>query len=239
MLHPRQAFTDRPAPGASVPRRRMALPDQASTAGLHLLGEVLARLNGIERPVVQIISASPRDGIGRVAQDLAAAAACRFGRTLLVSTSDVAAPDDPGARGLTWLMNGFSGGEPNGLAPDALVPGLYHTRLRADDPGILDLPVEAWLAGPQAFRMIVVESPAIAADPRALAVASRCHGAGRPASCRTDRARDGWRGGAWRNADRDARAVQPCRPRPPLRGSRHRERRVPGRRGLPRPRPAP
>ena len=148
----------------------------ASPASLALLGEVLARLTGTERPVVQFVAAAPDGQAGQVARDFAAAAATRFGRTLLVSSAACAAREEAGVRGLSWLMTGTLGGEPDGIVPDTYVAGLYYTSLALDRAGPLEVPVAAWLAGPQAFRMIVIDCPAVAADPRTLAVSPLCHG---------------------------------------------------------------
>ena len=147
----------------------------ASPAALRLLGEVLARLAGMERPVVQIVASSAGGNAGPVARDFAAAAATRFGRTLLVSSAP-GDREDASLRGLSWLMTGTLGGEPDGITPDTSVPGLYYTSLALHQSGPLEVPLQSWLAGPQAFRMIVIECPAIAADPRTLAVSALCHG---------------------------------------------------------------
>ncbi len=155
---------------------RQVTVGRAPAAGLRLLGEVLARLPGTERPVIQIVSASAGSGTGRVGHDLAAAAAASFGRTLLASPAGQDSADERAARGLSWLMTGLLGSEPDGIVPDAAVAGLYYAGLDMQQPGPVHAPVEAWLAGPQAFRMIVVESPAVAGDPRTLAVAAHCHG---------------------------------------------------------------
>ena len=164
-------------PAASTASLGQSLfPERASPAALLLLGEVLARLAGVERPVLQIVAACAAGDAGPVARDFAAAAATRFGRTLLVSSTPSGEPEQAGLRGLSWLMSGTLGGEPDGITPDTAVPGLYYTSLALHQPGPLDVPVASWLAGPQAFRMIVIESPAIAADPRTLAVSALCHG---------------------------------------------------------------
>ena len=156
--------------------RQAGVLEPASPAALLLLGEVLARLGNVERPVVQILAASTSGNATPVARDFAVAAATRFGRTLLVNASGSADQQDARTRGLSWLMSGTLGGEPDGISPDTSIPGLYYASLALHQPGPLEVPLEAWLAGPQAFRMVVVESAAIAADPRMLAVSSLCHG---------------------------------------------------------------
>ena len=170
----RQAI--RRVPGASRASTQ-AEAGQPSRAGLRLLSEVLAALAGVERPVVHIVSVSGsgQAGTGGVAREVAAAAAARFGRTLLACSSEPAAVD-PCGRDLSWLMTGVLGGEPDGITPDVAVPGLYHASLAIRQAGPLDVPVQAWLAGPQVFQMIVIESPAASADPRTLAVAAQCDG---------------------------------------------------------------
>ncbi len=150
--------------------------EPTSPAALLMLGEVLARLAGTPRPVVHIVAASACVNASQVARDFAAAAATRFGRTLLVSSSPCGARAETGLRGLSWLMNGMLGGEPDGITPDISVPGLYYTSLAVHNPGPLAVPLESWLNGPQDFRMIVIELPAVAVDPRTLAVSVRCHG---------------------------------------------------------------
>ncbi len=161
---------------AAASVRPPAFLEPASPAALCLLGEMLARLAGVERPVVQFVAASDAGHAGQVARDFAAAAASRFGRTLLVSSNACAEREEAGVRGLSWLMTGTLGGEPDGITPDTYVAGLYYTSLALDRAGPLEVPLAAWLAGPQAFRMIVIDCPAIVADPRTLAVASLCHG---------------------------------------------------------------
>ncbi len=161
---------------AAASVRPSVLPEPASPAALSLLGEMLARLAGVERPVVQFVAASAGGNTGQVARDFAAAAAARFGRTLLVSSAAGAERDEAGVRGLSWLLSGTLGGEPDGITPDTYVAGLYYAGLGLDRPGPLEVPLAAWLDGPQAFRMIVIDCPAIAADPRTLAVSALCHG---------------------------------------------------------------
>ena len=164
-------------PGQSpISAGQQALPEPASPAALLLLGEVLARLAGIDRPIVHIVAASASGDAGPVARDFAVAAATRFGRTLLVSSGPCGDREQAGVRGLSWLMNGLLGGEPDGITPDTSIPGLYYASLLLNHPGPLVVPMENWLAGPQDFRMIVVESPAVAEDPRTLAVSALCHG---------------------------------------------------------------
>ena len=160
---------------AAASVRPPAFLEPASPAALLLLGEMLARLAGVERPVIQFVAASAAGGAGQVARDFAASAAARFGRTLLVSSDRSAAREEAGVRGLSWLMTGTLGGEPDGITPDTYVAGLY-TSLALEHPGPLEVPLAAWLAGPQAFRMIVIDCPAVAADPRTLAVSPLCHG---------------------------------------------------------------
>ena len=168
----RQAIRLAPA----LPRLSRAMaPDQPSEAGLRLLSEILAGLAGVARPVVHIVAASAGSNASVVARDLAAASAGRFGRTLLAVSAHDPAADEPGLRGLSWLMNGVLGGEPDGITPDGCVPGLYHASVATRHHGPLDVPVQAWLAGPQAFRMIIIESPASGADPRTLAITAQCH----------------------------------------------------------------
>ncbi len=149
---------------------------QPSPAALHLLAEVLARVSTVARPIVHVVAAGGQAKPAGMALDFAAAAATSYGRTLLVSSNGGAAAEAPGTRGLSWLMADFSGQPPDGLTPDTLVPGLYYASLNLARPGPPEPPVAEWLAAPQAFRMIIIESPSISADPRTLATVAHGHG---------------------------------------------------------------
>ena len=146
-------------------------PRQA--AGLGLLGEVLARLPGVEKPMIQVISGAPSGSAMPVARALAISAAQRFGRTLLISSEDSGSHDMP-ARGLSWLLSELSVESADTIIPDGSVAGLYHIRHRDDLQGSAQL--QGWFGEPHGISFIVVSSRAIAVEPRTIALASGCHG---------------------------------------------------------------
>lgn len=141
--------------------------------GVGLLGEVLARLPGVKKPMIQVIAGSPSGSAMTVARALAISAAQRYGRTLLVS------PDEPGrhggsVRGLSWLMSELSTESADAKIPDSGVARLYHMRLRSE--AVETAQLQLWFAEPHDISLIVVCSQAIAVEPSTIALACGCHG---------------------------------------------------------------
>ena len=156
----------------SEQRSRAAAPTMPGSAS-SVLGEALARLPGVPKPIIQIISASASTSAMPVARALAASAARQYGRTLLVSyaTSD---GSELSVRGLSWLMSELKVADPEAEVPDGVVAGLYHLRLRGSERKTAKL--AAWVSETDKFSMVVLSSPAIALDPRTLMLAAECDG---------------------------------------------------------------
>ena len=173
----------RPARGGVGRGYPSAAAQEATRQAAGLLGHVLARLPGVAQPVVHVLPACAAGSASAVARVLAAAAAERFGRTLLVraGNSEVQQPE-PG--GLWWLAAELPGQGPDGfgsgpetIVPDASMEGLYHARLPLADRGGIAQKLAAWCRAEPAFRMVVVESPSATIDLAALDACLVCHGA--------------------------------------------------------------
>lgn len=133
-----------------------------------LLAEVVARLSQADLPIVQIIAACGLSRAAGVAQDLAAAAALTYGRTLLVT--------DDGESGQHLTAQRSPGKGVHEIIPDAAVTGLYHRRF---DEGLLERepsPVPTGRTAPKSFRMLVLASRSPIDCPSGLSHATRCHG---------------------------------------------------------------
>jgi len=137
-----------------------------------LLGEILARLHGLAKPVVQVVPAMAGQTPDQVAFDLAVAASAHLGRTLLVSAGLHESPDLSGARELAWRMTRLLGGVPDTIMPDALVACLYHAQ-----PVGGAMPIPLWKNAAQDFQLILLDCPPIATHPQTLAAARGCDGA--------------------------------------------------------------
>ena len=160
-------------PSIGLPLGAATPPPQA----VALLGEVLARISGVEKPVLQILASSAGCTASQVAYDFSVASTCHFGRTLLVSAVGQQAEDLTGARALSRRMTEWLGGQASEITPDTFVAGLYHAPLPAEaNPAKASQAILAWREWHQDFRMIVIDSPAIAYDPRGLAWAAGCTG---------------------------------------------------------------
>ena len=113
---------------------------------------------------------------GQVALEFAIASARQFGKTLLVSAGDCARSDASGARELSWRMTQMLGGANDGVMPDAVISGLYHSQPpQAGFPGGQP-PIASWQSAPRDFRMIVLDAPHIGANPKWLASAQGSSG---------------------------------------------------------------
>ena len=161
-----------------------AASEEATRQAAGLLGHVLARLPGVAQPIVHVLPACGSGSAASVAHVLAAAAAERFGRTLLVraGSAEVQQPEPGG--GLWWLPAELPGQAPeaHGNGPETIVPdagteGLYHTRTLLADRGGIAPKLAVWCRSEPAFRMLVVESPSATIDPAALDACLSCHGA--------------------------------------------------------------
>jgi hypothetical protein len=135
----------------------------------------MARLPGVDRPVLQIMAASQGTPTWRAAQALGQAAACRFGRTLLVSCRNEPL-SGPSPSALIQEPLRPRRGTGRGIIPDVVTEGLHHTHLACEPASALKQAIENWLAAPQHFRMLAIESLALCVDPCAVAMAARCHG---------------------------------------------------------------
>jgi hypothetical protein len=162
--------TDANVPGPMLVANPAVVPKPAAVA---LLAEILARLKGLDLPVVQFIAACPHSEAGHIAHDLAVASVSRFGRTLLLSS--IARGDQEGVvRHLAAVRP--SPPSVRAVVPDACVPGLYHRRIEEEGFDAAQFAAPAARSGSQAFRMMVLASPTPSLSPTTLMQAAHAHG---------------------------------------------------------------
>ena len=166
--------------GETKPRRRLRLE------AMMLLWEIMARLRGIEMPVLQFIDVSGDRGATDVAASFAHAAAHCVGRTLLVrfqsSQSRGVQQDSDAAIESISLDHrpSKSVDDTFEVVPDSAVPGLCHVYARYDPMQALQMKrefAEIWLDGIALdFRLVIIESRSPERCPATLDLATRCHG---------------------------------------------------------------
>jgi hypothetical protein len=152
---------------------------------LTLLSEIMARLHGVDMPVVQFIRASGESMAADIAASFAQASAVSLGRTLLIRLQVPEPPrisfaGDAVAVATIPRRRTRKAAEALEIVPDSAVSGLCHARLGCEygraSQSIPALP-EALLDGAALdFRLIVIESDAPERCPLALDLATRCHG---------------------------------------------------------------
>jgi hypothetical protein len=151
-----------------------------------LLSEIMARLHGIEMPVVQFIHASGEGNVRQAAGSFARASAACLGRTLLVRRQPVGAPPLTQAasaasmptvsrrRARKSVVDAFE------IVPDSAMASLFHVQIGRETQGSLQAmqaSPEAWLDSITLdFRLIVIESDAPERSLATLELARRCHG---------------------------------------------------------------
>jgi hypothetical protein len=181
----------KPANVAGTRRLRLASESRALACVCHpkqeaisLLSHVLARLHGLDVPVVQFIQVSCDARAPSVARDFAEAALTKLGRTLIASLHE---PEKPaasfpegggmaaGRRRVRKPVNGS-----HDIVPDGTVDGLYHARIGSvcGEPNKLShVPPAIWLGEARIeFRLLVIDCGPLERNPAAVELASRCHG---------------------------------------------------------------
>lgn len=170
--------------GAGAGRLRAGCKPKSEA--LALLSQLLARLHGIDVPVVQVIQASPRAHPSHIARSLAEASTATLGRTLLVSLhapgEQQAGVSAPAAAGLVVRRRRAKKGVSDApeIVPDSSLPGLYHAGIgcQSDEATRIDyVPPGVWLGGVNLnFRLLIIDCGPLDLCPAAVEVASRCHG---------------------------------------------------------------
>ena len=151
-----------------------------------LLSEIMARLHGVDMPVVQFINVSGEAGAADITASFAQASAACVGRTLLVHLGQ------PGPREGTRLgvahpvatipRRRARKAVPDSIEimPDSVVPGLCRAYLGGEQAGAYSKKsssCETWLDGMTFdFKLIVIESGSPERAPAALDLATRSHG---------------------------------------------------------------
>ena len=151
-----------------------------------LLSEIMARLHGVDMPVLQFIEVSEDGGAADVAASFALASAACVGRTLLVRLQpgesrdrlQISVADQqqtaPGPRTRKAPEETFE------IVPDSAVAGLCHAWVRYDPTRSFrnrNNMADTWLDGVSLdFRLVVIESRSPERCPATLDLATRCHG---------------------------------------------------------------
>jgi hypothetical protein len=157
-------------------------PKQEAVA---LLSRVMARLHGLDVPVVQFIQVSVDSKPAMVARDFAEASLSRLGRTLLASLyePEIARPSLPDASGGTAVGRRRARKPANDapdIVPDAALHGLYHARIGlgcGETSQMSFVPPAVWLGEARIeFRLLVIDCGPLERTPAAVELASRCHG---------------------------------------------------------------
>ncbi len=151
-----------------------------------LLSKVLARLRGLDVPVVQFIQVSTDLRVSSVPRDFAEASLSRLGRTLLASLHSPDPRQLGAASGrLPVAIVGRRRArrtlkEVPDVVPDVALQGLYHVRIGGgvDELNqITQVPPAIWLGEARLdFRLLVVDCGPLELNPAAVELASRCHG---------------------------------------------------------------
>ncbi len=150
-----------------------------------LLSEIMARLHGIDMPVVQFIRASGEAATAEIAARFAQASAGCLGRTLLIrlhasEPPGVSSSDEIAAVATIPRRRARKAADNLEIVPDSLIPGLCHARMgfaygQASSPA--QVSPDTFLEGVSLdFRVIVIESDAPERCPMTLDLALRCHG---------------------------------------------------------------
>jgi hypothetical protein len=149
-----------------------------------LLSQVLARLHGLDVPVIQFIQVSANAKPASVARDFAEASLSKLGRTLLArlrepDVTEAAVPDGRGTAEGRCRASKLTKGVPE-IVPDAAMHGLYHTRIGqgcGEANQLSHVPPAIWLGEARIdFRLLVIDCGPLAQTPAAVELASRCHG---------------------------------------------------------------
>jgi hypothetical protein len=157
-------------------------PKQEAVA---LLSQVLARLHGLDVPVVQFIQVSADAKPAMVARDFAEASLTRLGRTLLASLHEpeiarASLPDGSGGTAVGRRRARKLTNDAPDIVPDAALHGLYHARIGSgcgEANQMSHVPPAIWLGEARIeFRLLVIDCGPLERIPAAVELASRCHG---------------------------------------------------------------
>jgi hypothetical protein len=152
---------------------------------MSLLCEVMARLHGVNMPVIQFIHVTDTSGAAEIAIKFAKTSATYLGRTLLVRLSASQAQiskQRPVASDVTIAgeLAQQTIAEPFKIVPDSAVLGLSHASIGAQSETASQMSriaAESWLDGIALdFRLIVIASDPPEHTPATLDLATRCHG---------------------------------------------------------------
>jgi len=159
---------------------------QPKPEAVGLLSQVIARLHGLDVPVVQFIQVTADPRQADVARDFAEASLTRLGRTLLASlheteTIKAGSPVEAGGGMVVGRRrNRKSAYDIPDIVPDATIQGLYHTRIGAgcgETNQMSHVPPAVWLGEARLdFRLLVIDCGPLERNPAAVELASRCHG---------------------------------------------------------------
>ncbi len=152
---------------------------------VRLLSEIMARLHGVDMPVVQFIRACGQAATAEIAASFAQASAGCLGRTLLIRVhalepSGVSFSDAAAAVATIGRRRARKAADNLEIIPDSLISGLCHARIgfaygQAASPAHVS--PDIFLEGVSLdFRVIVIESDAPERCPMTLDLAVRCHG---------------------------------------------------------------
>jgi len=148
-----------------------------------LLSQVVARLHGIDVPVVQFIQVSGGLKPSNVPRYFAEACLSRLGRTLLAGLHNPRPPQVGASSGnLRGTIVGrrrarkLASDMPD-IVPDVGVEGLYHVRIGAGPGEFSQVPPAVWLGEARLeFKFLVIDCGPLDVNPAAVELASRCHG---------------------------------------------------------------
>ena len=165
--------------------RQRSRPIRPKPEAVALLSEIIARLHGVDMPVVQFINVSGESSAAAVTASFAQASAICLGRTLLVrlcrpepqdgrteSALPVATPPRQRTR--------KAAAESIEIVPDSTVPGLCHAYVRRESA---ETSLEKFSSSENLldcltldFKLIAIESLSPEGCPATLELATRCHG---------------------------------------------------------------
>ncbi len=159
---------------------------QPKAEAVGLLSQVVARLHGLDVPVVQFIQVTADPRRASVARDFAKASLTRLGRTLLASLheTEILKAGLPVETGGGMVVGRRRARKPANdtpdIVPDATIQGLYHTRIGAgcgETNQMSHVPPAVWLGEARLdFRLLVIDCGPLERNPAAVELTSRCHG---------------------------------------------------------------
>ena len=179
---------DRPAESLllSSDSRQPSQPIHPKPEAIALLAEIIARLHGVDMPVVQFINVSGDSSAAEATASFAQASAACLGRTLLVRLGQPESQERwrigtaPPVATLSRRRTRKAVTESTDIVPDSTTPGLWHAYVRCG-PSETSLAKFSspgnWLDGVTLdFKLVVIESLSPEVCPVTLELATRCHG---------------------------------------------------------------